>query len=162
MDSRCTICTHDNRAAIDAAIIRADSMRRIELDHGVSLGAIQRHKRHMAAAVDQARAELLPAVAQRLEQHTLVLIATTIAGELVDDARQLYLACVAARNVDGAVSALYVRIKALEVAHALGCLSPPDGPGRGEDIGKVVAAIERALRPYGDARQAVADAMEGL
>jgi hypothetical protein len=139
MPQRCTVCAHPERAAIDGQIIASDALRRIAADHRVSEAAVRRHKKHMAQAVAEARAELLPAVAERLEAQTLVLIGAAVAGQLLEDARQLFMACMASSHIDGALGALYARIKALEVAHAVGALQPSGGPGSPEDMAQVVA-----------------------
>ena len=42
----CTICSHDDRAAIEADLAAGGTLREIEERHGVSRSALSRHRRH--------------------------------------------------------------------------------------------------------------------
>lgn len=41
----CTICTHEKRAEIDQALVTGTSYRNVSVQYGISVGAIQRHKK---------------------------------------------------------------------------------------------------------------------
>ncbi len=44
MPRKCSICFHDQRAAIDVALVRGASYRFIAAQYGLSTGALQRHR----------------------------------------------------------------------------------------------------------------------
>ena len=43
MPRRCTVCTHDERAAIDLALVAREPFRAIATQYSVSTGALVRH-----------------------------------------------------------------------------------------------------------------------
>ncbi len=51
----CTVCSHPDRAAIDEAVTRGESFRRVAPQHGVSDRALRRHAaEHVSAAIVKA------------------------------------------------------------------------------------------------------------
>ena len=52
----CTVCAHDNRAAIEADLAAGVTLREIEVRHGVSRSALSRHKRHNETSESEAGA----------------------------------------------------------------------------------------------------------
>jgi hypothetical protein len=50
----CGICSHANRAAIDAAIVAGTPLRTISGQNGTSRTALHRHKRHVSASLVKA------------------------------------------------------------------------------------------------------------
>lgn len=64
MPPPCSICTHPERGAIDADLLAGKAIRIVQDRHGVSLGAINRHKVHIAHLVAASDARVA-AVEQR-------------------------------------------------------------------------------------------------
>jgi hypothetical protein len=57
MPRKCTICAHDQREAIDQAIVAGAPLRRIAADHSLSESAMHRHaKKHLPAKMSKAAA----------------------------------------------------------------------------------------------------------
>jgi len=55
MPRTCTVCANPQRAAIDAALVAGEAFRHIASRHGVSTGALQRHRaEHIPAALSKA------------------------------------------------------------------------------------------------------------
>lgn len=79
----CTVCTHPQRPAIDAALVAGTPFRNIAERFAVSVGALDRHKRgHLpaqltkaTAAAEVAHADDLLGQVQELRQKALVLLA---------------------------------------------------------------------------------------
>nr|WP_319539423.1 hypothetical protein [uncultured Methanospirillum sp.] len=81
MAPKCTICTHNQREAIERAIISGVPIRIIADQYGISLGAINRHKdshmtealaksREIALEMGESRASTLMAVTMSLLQQS--------------------------------------------------------------------------------------------
>jgi hypothetical protein len=51
----CTICNHPERAAIDAALVDGTSLRTIAGQSGTNKSALDRHRKHLAPALTQAK-----------------------------------------------------------------------------------------------------------
>lgn len=79
----CTICTHPDRAAIDAALVAGKmSYRRIATENDVGESAVRRHKRHLPAALVKAKAaqEIVAADDLLAQVAKLQKVAMTILG----------------------------------------------------------------------------------
>jgi hypothetical protein len=57
MPRTCTVCQHRSRRKIDFAIATDQSNRSIEAQYRVTASSVQRHKTHVAKAVQRARAQ---------------------------------------------------------------------------------------------------------
>ncbi len=55
MPRTCTICVHPERQAIDAALLAGEGYRNVSERCSVSLGALSRHRDHVAPALAKAR-----------------------------------------------------------------------------------------------------------
>lgn len=53
----CTVCSHADREALDAALVAGEAMRAIARRHGVSKDAVARHRAHVSAALARVVAE---------------------------------------------------------------------------------------------------------
>ena len=53
MPPRCSVCSHPERSAIDAAILGSTPNRRIAAHHGLTEQAIRRHHAHVARRIQQ-------------------------------------------------------------------------------------------------------------
>ena len=53
MSPRCTVCSHDDREAIDEALVAGRTLRDIARQHGVSKDAVSRHRSHVSQALSR-------------------------------------------------------------------------------------------------------------
>src|SRR5947209_3631180 len=82
MPRTCTICTHLDRAAIDAALVAVEPYRHLAAHSGTSTGVLQRHKEeHLPAALVYAKevevvaqADDLLAQVRDLQRRTLRIL----------------------------------------------------------------------------------------
>jgi hypothetical protein len=51
----CSICTHSDRAAIDKGLVDGSSLRTVAGQYGTNKSALDRHKKHLAPALTQAK-----------------------------------------------------------------------------------------------------------
>jgi len=57
MGRACTVCSHEDREAVDEAIVLGRTLRDIAQQHGVSKDAVSRHKAHVSPALARLVAE---------------------------------------------------------------------------------------------------------
>lgn len=103
MPRTCTICTHAEREAIDAALVAGQTWRSITERYGVSAGAIARHKdAHIPAAlamakgaVEAARSDTLLEQVTDLQTRTCTILSR---AENAGDLRTALLAIGEARR----------------------------------------------------------------
>jgi len=57
MPQACSVCRHPKRAAIEAALLRNISLRKIAEEHGASAWSIHRHSKHVARVIAKAATE---------------------------------------------------------------------------------------------------------
>jgi len=82
MPRRCTVCTHPEKEAINAALVAGEPFRHIAARYGTSTGALQRHKAdHLPATLAQAQdaqevaqADNLLAQMRDLQRRTLAIL----------------------------------------------------------------------------------------
>jgi hypothetical protein len=55
MAKACTICSHERRAAIDAALVDGTPLRAISGRFGTTKSAVDRHRKHLAPALTKAK-----------------------------------------------------------------------------------------------------------
>ena len=153
MSRACTVCTHREREAIDAALAAGEPYRNLVERYGLSLGAIARHKEHLPAHVARARdAEEIAsadALLARLEA-------------LIGDAQRIGKKAERAHSYQAAIAAIREQARILEllleVAGELGRASTTNvvlAP-QWEELRTIVLG---ALQPYAEARVAVAEAL---
>jgi hypothetical protein len=83
----CTVCTHPDRPAIDAALLAGEPFRHIAARTGTSTGALQRHKdEHLPAALIHAQEAEQVAQADDLFAQVRDLQRRTL--RILDDAEQ--------------------------------------------------------------------------
>jgi hypothetical protein len=146
---RCTICTHPERAALDAALVAGTPLRKIAQRFRASPTALHRHQAHLppllahaAAAATASRADRLLAQLDALAQEAQALAAA------------------AARGGDYRTALLGVRerVRIVELLAKLrGTLDarPQVNVLVTAEWGQVRAAVLDALAPYPAARAAV-------
>jgi hypothetical protein len=156
MAPKCTICTHEDRDAIDEAIVRSASYRSIVDRFGVTHGAIARHKQaHLSEALAAVVVEDRERAGSLLDQLQ----------DLITEARQFLDVAKSKGNVSGGLAALRELRSTLElVAKITGELR--DGPTvqvlnlqTSAEWLAVRSVIVAALEPYTEAKVAVAGAL---
>lgn len=153
MPRNCTICTHQDRQAIDQAIVEGETLRRIGAKWGVSVDALKRHKKHISQAlVESARAEVvanaddLLVQIESLQQKTLSIL--SIAESKSDHSLALKAIAEARRNLE----LLAELTHELDRNPRINILMTPDWV-------RLRGLILEALSPYPEARQSVAQAL---
>ncbi len=154
MPRRCTICTHDERAAVERALIERQPFRTIAGQFGVSKSALVRHSDdHLPAellkakdAADVANADALLAQVCDLRDKALGVLTKA------EDSKDLRCAVAAIREARGCVELL---------AKLAGQISdaPVVNVFVSDEWRAVQAALLTALEPYADARVAVTQAL---
>ncbi len=151
MPRTCTICTHPERAAIDAALIAGEPYRNIAERHGVSVGALFRYKSdrlpaalvHAKEAEQVVHADDLLAQVRDLQRRTLGILNS---AEETGDRRT---ALAAIREARGCIE-LFGRLAGeLSDGATVNVILSPEWT-------RLRAVIIGALAPYPDARLAVA------
>lgn len=155
----CTVCTHPDREAIDAAVVTdAASIRRIAAQHGLAESSLRRHRdTHLSAAIQAVRAERAEVVVS-LYDELLDLIGRV--RSVVDRAER--------RNQPDAMLKAVAELRRL--LEVLGKVTGElrDGPQVAINLLSnpewlaVQAAIVDALEPFPEARLAVAQRLAAL
>ena len=157
MPRRCTICTHDEREAIDKALVARETFRHIAARFSVSTSALVRHcDDHLPTdllkakdAADVANADALLAQVCDLRDKALGVLTK---AENTDDLR---CAVAAIREARGCVELL---------AKLAGQISdaPVVNVFLSEEWRMVQAALLTALEPYAEARVAAVQALDKM
>jgi transposase len=147
----CTVCTHDRRADIEAAMLEGTPNRRVAAHYGLSEQAVRRHKRdHLPDRLLLAREAGETASADNLLSQLRDLHARTLAvlGETE-----------AARDHQTALRAISEARRNLELLARLTELLGPETVVNVQIDARVQSVILDALAPFPEARLAVADAL---
>lgn len=153
----CTICGHDDRAAIDTALVAGTALRDIARQHAVSKDALFRHRdTHLPAVMVQAAAET--DVRHAIDVVAQLKAINSAALTVLRDARS-------AKDGDLALKAIDRIQRQIELqAKLLGELQ--DGPTVNvlvsPEFQRVQVTILHALEAHPAARVAVADALMAL
>jgi hypothetical protein len=157
MPRKCTICGHDDRQALDTALVNNKPLRGIARTFRVSADALARHRdKHLPATLAQAKAAEDVADADDLVSRLQALSQETLA--IFREARQ-------AKEHDLALRAIARAEKQIELlAKLLGELDerPTINLVLSAEWVAVRTVIMTALQPYADARISVADALMAL
>ncbi len=156
----CTVCSHEDRDAVDEAVVLGSvSIREIARRFGLSHDAVSRHKAHISAALSRLvaeREEAGPASAlQRLEElyakADQVLTAATAEGKAS-------LSLAAIRELRSIVETLAKITGELDERPTVQVLNVATSP----EWVAVRSALMAALHPYPEAAQAVANSLTQL
>ncbi len=152
MPRTCTICTHPERPAIDAALVAGTANRRIAAQHAVSEQAVRRHQaEHVPAKLAKAQEAREVAQADDLLRDVRVLRGKAVALLLkAEQAGDLRTALAGVREARGCVELLAKLAGELDERPVVNVLVAPEWLG-------VRAALLEALTPYPEARAAVSD-----
>ncbi len=157
MPRKCTICHHDEREAIDAALVTREPFRHIAAQHGVSTSALVRHSDdHIPAeltkaqeAAEAAQADDLLAQVCDLRDKALGIL------EKAENTNDLRAALGAIREARGCVELFGKLAGQLRDAPTFNILVTSEWQ-------IVQTAVLEALRLYPEARLAVATALDEM
>jgi hypothetical protein len=155
MSRTCTICTHDERHAINVALVQRDPYRHIARQWDVSTGALQRHaKEHLPEllvkaknAVEVAEADDLLGRVEALQRRTLAIL------ESAEETGELRTALSAIKEARGNLELVGRISKELDERPTLNLYMNPEWL-------ELRAVIVGALEPHREARDAVLRALE--
>jgi hypothetical protein len=157
MPRTCTVCTHRERGAIDAAILAGTSYRHIASQFGVSYKAVERHKdAHIPAAI--AQAQEARDEAQALDVVKQLKAINGVALELLHTARRQGDADTALKAIDRIHRQIELQAKLLgdlDERPVVNVLLSPEWV-------TVRSALMAALAPHPQARQDVVLALVAL
>jgi hypothetical protein len=153
---QCSICVHDEREAIDAALVAGQSFRTVAERFGTATTTLHRHKDHLPAelaksqqAAEVAHADSLLEQMQGLQQMTL---------DILDRAyreNEQRIALTAVREARGNLELLAKLLGELNEQPTVNVLVT--SPEWARTRGRLLAA----LAPYPEARTAVMEALRG-
>jgi len=153
----CSVCTHPDRAAIDAALVAGGSLRDIAGRHGVSKSAVDRHRdQHLPARLVKAReAEDVGQADTLLGQLQQLQTDARRIGRKAEDGGDLRTALAGIRELVRIVEITAKMVGELDERPVVNLVTAPEW---------VVArsVLLDALRPYPEARQAVASSLLAL
>ncbi len=155
MSRTCTICTHDERHAINVALVQRDSYRDIARHYGVDKSALSRHaKEHLPEllvkaknAAEVAEADDLLSRVEALQRRTLAIL------ESAEEAGELRTALSAIKEARGNLELVGRISKELDERPTLNLYMNPEWL-------ELRAVIVGALEPHREAREAVLRALE--
>jgi hypothetical protein len=157
MARRCTVCSHPDRPAVDRSLVDGRDVRDLAACYEVSKSAVDRHRAsHLPAALAQARAAAVVAQADDLLDEVQRLKARAVS--ILDAAEQKgkYAAAIMAlREARSCIELLAEMARQIDRRPTLNLLVAP------EWVHTRTALLE-ALRPYPEARLAVAARLEAL
>lgn len=156
----CTVCSHEDREAIDQAMVFGEPMRAIAIRvGGVSKDALSRHRAHISPALSRLVAEREmagPASAlDRLEE--LYAKASGVLSAATEEGKAS-LSLAAIRELRGLVETLAKITGELDERPTVQVLNVATSP----EWLQVRGALMAALRPYPEAAQAVAGSLTQL
>jgi hypothetical protein len=151
----CSICTHPEREAIDAALVAGVPNRRIAAQYGMGETSVRRHKdAHIPPLVAQAHDAAVVFSADALTAQITGLLARGFAildkserGDSITDM------CAAMREVRGVLTLIAKITGEIETQPTINIIQMPEWI-------EIQTVILRALAPFPEARIAVADALE--
>lgn len=158
MPRRCSVCDHADRAAIDAALVGASSLREIAGRFHLSTSALDRHRNdHIPASLSKAKAAEQVADADDLLTQLGLLRSKALGLLMKAEAAGDYRTALAGiREARGCIEVMARMMGELaDSATVVNVLVTPEWT-------RVQAAMLTALAPYPDARVAVADALVAI
>lgn len=157
MPRTCTVCKHEKRAEIDAALVNSESYRNVSNQYGLSFASVQRHKaKHLPGELVKAQDAQDVLNADSLLTDVQALKKT--AGEVMQEART-------AEDYRGAVAAINAQGRLIELMlEAIGKLNrnPQVNILISAQWLEVRTAVLRALAPHPEARLAVVEALKNV
>jgi transposase-like protein len=125
MSRVCTVCTHPERKAIDAALLGGSSCRDVAGRYGCSKTSVNRHMEHIQQAVHQAQEAIALDIAKQLD--TVNKVAQSVMVNALRDKKTHGLALAASDRI----------LKQLDFQHRVNQLS---------EMEKEIEALKQALQ----------------
>lgn len=153
----CTICTHDQRQAIDAALLRGDSFRDIARQFHASKDALSRHKhdhlgeRMAKVAAGHAEADVRTAIDVVTQLSTINEAALTVLSE----AKAAGDGALALQAIDRIQRQIELQAKLINLLHDGTMVNVTVSP-QWTELRSVILTV---LHDYPEARVAVAEAL---
>ncbi len=153
----CTVCTHSQRAAIDAALVAGESFRYVAERFGTSATALFRHKaEHIPASLTKAQEVEEVAQADDLLSQVRDLQAAALRIlKTAEQAGDLKIALGAIREARGNLELLAKLLGELDERPTVNVLIAPEWH-------RMRTVLVEVLGPYPDAKVAVAGALARL
>lgn len=136
MAMTCKICSHNDRAAINKAIVDQRSLRDIAVQFGISRSAVDRHKKHIPKALTQAKQ------AETVAESTSLL---SRVEKLMTRCETIYERAMAAGELTGAVGATRELRGCLELLGKLSGELQPNGARVAINFGDISKIDIRSL-----------------
>lgn len=153
MPRTCTVCSNEQREALDAALVMGTAYRELSSRYGVSISALSRHRRdHVSAALAKVTAEREVAGAEsaldRIETlyRRALLVLDTAEGE-----GRASLSLAAIKELRGLVELLARLSGELDERAQVAVINVQSS----QEWHEIRAALSQALGPYPAAAQAV-------
>ncbi len=163
MPQVCTVCKHESRAEIDAALLKNEPLRDIAGQYDLSKGALDRHKKgHITEALAKAKEAEAVSDADSLLNEVQALL--TEAKELMAEARK-------GKGVKPGENVRTALLGVREVRACMELLAKLRGQlNEGANVNILInpqwvtirAVLLQALAPFADARVAVAKSLQEL
>lgn len=152
----CTICSHSERAAIEAAIVSGTANRRIAAQYGIVETSIRRHAAtHLPESIQQSQAA--KEEAQALDVVKQLQEINQITRDILREARDKKKNGIALFAIDRVMKQLELQAKLLGAID-----SPQINVYMAPEWAVIRSTLVQALTPYSDARVAVAAALSKL
>ena len=153
MPRTCTICSHEQRPEIDAALLNGEAYRSIAKRYGASPSAVLRHREHLPNQLVKAReAEEVTQADTLLEQVRSLQTRALSILDRADEAGDLKTALAAIREARSNLELLGKLAGELQQEGTVNVTLTPEWLG-------LRAVVISALQPYPDAAQAVSKAL---
>ncbi len=149
----CSVCTHEQRADIDSALLAEEPYRHIAARYGTSTGALQRHREHIPVHLAKAKdAEEITQADTLLEQVRNLQTRALSILDRADEAGDLRTALGAIREARSNLELLAKLLGELQQEGTVNVTVSPEWM-------TLRAVVITALHPYPDAAQAVSRAL---
>jgi len=151
----CTVCSHEDRAGIDSALLAGDTLRNIAKRTGTSPTALHRHKEeHISTLLLKAqKVEEIAQADHLLDQVKAIQARTLSILDRADNARDLKTALAAIRETRGNLELLAKLTGDLDERTQINIMQNPQ-------FVQLQEVIVAALAPYPEAEEAVLAALE--
>ncbi len=153
MPRTCTICTHEQRADIDSALLAEEPYRHMAARYGTSTGALQRHREHLPKQLVKAQEQEDVRQAIDVVKQLKAINGATLA--ILKEARADKNGELALKAVDRIQRQLELQAKLLGELQQEGTINVTVSP----EWLTLRAVVITALHPYPDAAQAVSRAL---
>jgi hypothetical protein len=149
----CTICNHERRSEIDAALLNETPYRHIAARYGTSTGALQRHREHLPKQLVKAQEQEDVSQAIDVVKQLKAINGATLA--ILKEARAEGNGELALKAVDRIQRQLELQAKLLGEVQQEGTINVTVSP----EWVTLRAVVLQAITPYPDAAQAVRRAL---